>query len=119
MASVQNVMKNDTPLMDSNFEKYNLAKDYNKLYDYSVRGNEKHIKDKYAKRVYNLSLKEIYNNFFSNMVLILNETVDYVYSPNKSFNNFMEIFTKNDRLVYVGILLIVLSFIIHFVFQSS
>ena len=64
MASVQNVMKSGTSLLDSDFEKYNLAKDYNKLYDYTVRGNEKEIKDKYAKRVYNLSLKEIYNNFF-------------------------------------------------------
>ena len=70
--------------------------------------------------VYNLTIKQLYKNTLQTMIDIINDIVD-VYSKKDYINNnnyiyiLLYIFTKNNRTIYVGIILIFLSFIIYFI----
>jgi hypothetical protein len=72
------------------------------------------------KPIYNLTIKEIYKNTLQSLIDIITDIVD-VYSKKDYVNNnnyiyiLMNIFTKDDRKIYVGIMLLVLSFIVYFI----
>jgi len=72
------------------------------------------------KPVYNLTIKQLYKNTLQTMIDIINDIVD-VYSKKDYINNnnyiyiLLYIFTKNNRTIYAGIILIFLSFIIYFI----
>jgi hypothetical protein len=72
------------------------------------------------KPIYNLTIKEIYKKTLQSLIDIITDIVD-VYSKKDYVNNnnhiyiLMNIFTKDDRKIYVGIMLLVLSFIVYFI----
>lgn len=77
-------------------------------------------KDLKIKPIYNLTIKELYKNTLQSLIDILTDIVD-VYSKKDYINNnnyiyiLLNIFTKDDRKIYVGIMLVILSFIVYFV----
>lgn len=77
-------------------------------------------KDIQVKPVYNLTIKELYKNTLQTLIDIITDIVD-VYSKKDYVNNnnyiyiLLSIFMKDDRKIYVGIMLVVLSFIVYFV----
>jgi hypothetical protein len=77
-------------------------------------------KDLQIKPIYNLTIKELYKNTLQSLIDIITDIVD-VYSKKDYVNNnnyiyiLLNIFTKNDRKIYVGIILVILSFIVYFV----
>jgi hypothetical protein len=61
-----------------------------------------------------LSVGKIYENTIQTIIDIINEIV-YI-SDNKNFYyQIINIVNKNDRLFYIGIILIILSFVIYFI----
>ena len=73
------------------------------------------------KQFYNLSLKEIISNLNKTIINVLNDITDYSYSEKKEKSSieFTKIFTKKDRLIYMGIFSIIISFILLFIFITS
>jgi hypothetical protein len=77
-------------------------------------------KDLTIKSIYNLTIKEIYKKTLQSLIDIITDIVD-VYSKKDYVNNnnymyiLLNIFTKDDRKIYVGIMLLVLSFIVYFI----
>ena len=77
-------------------------------------------KDLQTKPIYNLTIKELYKNTLQTLIDIITDIVD-VYSKKDYVNSnnyiyiLLSIFTKDDRKIYVGIMLVVLSFIVYFV----
>jgi hypothetical protein len=77
-------------------------------------------KNQNIKPIYNLTIKELYKNTLQTLIDIINDIVD-VYSKKNYINNnnyifiLYNIFTKDNRKIYVGILFIILSFIIYFI----
>lgn len=77
-------------------------------------------KDIQVKPVYNLTIKELYKNTLQTLIDIITDIVD-VYSKKDYVNSnnyiyiLLSIFMKDDRKIYVGIMLVVLSFIVYFV----
>jgi len=77
-------------------------------------------KDLTIKPIYNLTIKEIYKKTLQSLIDIITDIVD-VYSKKDYVNNnnymyiLLNIFTKDDRKIYVGIMLLVLSFIVYFI----
>jgi hypothetical protein len=77
-------------------------------------------KDLQIKPIYNLTIKELYKNTLQTLIDIITDIVD-VYSKKDYVNSnnyiyiLLSIFTKDDRKIYVGIMLVVLSFIVYFV----
>jgi hypothetical protein len=77
-------------------------------------------KDLQIKPIYNLTIKELYKNTLQSLIDIITDIVD-VYSKKDYVNNnnyiyiLLNIFTKDNRKIYVGIMLVILSFIVYFV----
>ena len=75
---------------------------------------------KKKERIYNLSIKQIINNASKVYIDIINEIT--ISIDNKEFNieQVIKIFTLKDRLIYVGILIVVLSlFLDSFLYQIN
>jgi hypothetical protein len=77
-------------------------------------------KDLQIKPIYNLTIKELYKNTLQSLIDIITDIVD-VYSKKDYVNNnnyiyiLLNIFTKDNRKIYVGIMLVILSFIVYFI----
>ena len=112
-------LKDEGQFTISDYQKYMKSKEYEKLYNFGNKNTQKNIENKHNERIYNLSISKIARNFTINFLDILNELVDYFYKIiNKkeqiNFNKFIIIFIKNERLIYTGILLVLLSLFVYF-----
>ena len=71
-----------------------------KYLDNTLKGLEKKKRqeEKYNKRVYNLSMKTLFENFFTNWTYIINEMTDLMYDPenSKDINNYIIIILMTD-----------------------
>ena len=117
----KNILQSPDTYTMSDFQKQQLAESYKKLYSKTIYENEKLDQEKYNKRVYNLSLKTLFENFFTTRTHIVNDITEivYYYNNNKNFNNYIIILTKNERIIYVGIMFILLSLICYFIFLTN
>ncbi len=74
--------------------------------------------------IFELSVKELYRRTLQSSIDIINELSETIseknYISNTTFRRkLFEIFTKPERRLYVGILLILLSFILYFIDSSA
>lgn len=116
-----NIINSGSDFTRSDYEKMKIAESYRKLYEMSNMENGRRMKETYDKRVYNLSFKDLFDNFFTVWTSIINEMTVLVNddSKNKDFRNYMIILSKEDRLLYVGLMMIVLSLMLYFIFFTS
>jgi len=71
---------------------------------------------------FNFSIIDIYKNTIQTIIDIINEITNlFDISPNYNniFRKILRIIFKNDRMFYIGIILIILSFIIYFIDGAS
>jgi hypothetical protein len=113
-----NILKIDDMFTMSDFEKVMLAKQYDKLYRNSIEENKNLIEKEEDKRIYNLSMKDIVYNLSTTITQIINDII-ILSKSSYSFNDYINIFVKDNRIIYIGILFIILSFIFLFIFLSS
>ena len=72
------------------------------------------------KPIYNLTIKEVYKNTLQTLIDIINDIVE-AYNKKDYINNnnyiyiLLNIFTKDNRNIYVGIMILILSFIVYFI----
>jgi hypothetical protein len=117
--NLSNILKNESIITLNDYEKYKLNEEYNKLYTNSNIANNEINEKKYNERFYNLSLKDIFNNLIKTLVDILNELSNYIENKNKDKRELLEIFIKEQRLIYVGVFLIIISLMLFFIDISS
>ena len=77
-----------------------------------------------SKRVYEYTLSDIYNGTIQTTIDVINETTDLMserkYLSNQKYSErLLSIFFKEDRRYFIGVILILLSFIIYFIDGSS
>jgi len=116
----KDILENANIYTMSDFQKLKLAESYKKLYSDTVLENDKRKKQQYDKRIYNLSLKDLFENFFTVWTQIITEMTTLIYDNdnNKSWNNYIILFTKNDRIIYVGIMFVLVGLILYFIFLT-
>lgn len=117
--NLSNILKNESIITLNDYEKYKLNEEYNKLYTNSNIANNEINEKKYNERFYNLSLKNIFNNLIKTLVDILNDLSNYIENKNKDKRELLEIFIKEERLIYVGVFLIIISLMLFFINISS
>jgi hypothetical protein len=117
--NLSNILKNESIITLNDYEKYKLNEEYNKLYTNSNIANNEINEKKYNERFYNLSLKDIFNNLIKTLVDILNDLSNYIENKNKDKIELLEIFIKKERLIYVGVFLIIISLMLFFINISS
>ena len=63
-----------------------------------------------------LNIGDIYKNTIQTIIDIINDLV-FLFNDNnyKNYNQIIEIIFKNDRMFYVGVIFIILSFVIYFI----
>jgi hypothetical protein len=61
-----------------------------------------------------LSVGKLYENTIQTIIDIINEVV-YITDNKNYYYQIINIVNKNDRLFYIGIILIILSFVIYFI----
>jgi hypothetical protein len=65
-----------------------------------------------------LNVGDIYKNTIQTIIDIINDIIfltNDTYYNNKLYNNILNIIFKKDRIFYVGIIFIILSFVIYFI----
>jgi Holliday junction resolvase RusA-like endonuclease len=77
--------------------------------------NEEHHKTKTKTKIYNLSIKDICDNLSKTVIDMLNEFSIYRHDENKRWNDYVRIITQEDRLIYVGIIFVIVSLIVFFI----
>lgn len=117
----QNILENANTYTLSDFQKLKLAESYKKLYTNTVLENKKRQEAQYNKRIYNLSLKSLFEQFFTVWTHIISEITELIYDDNnnKDWNNYIIIFTKEGRIIFVGIMFVLVALIMYFIFLTK
>ena len=67
----------------------------------------------------NLTIIDIYKNTIQTIIDIINDTMVIIDNSSSSssnyFTNIIQVFFKEYRMFYIGIILIILSFVIYFI----
>lgn len=111
----KNILKDEFTLDKSDYEKLQNIKQENELKSLQYQENDKQKIIKENKNIYNMSLYTLFNRLSKVSVEILDEITIYSAQKEKNLNNFFIILTKEDRLIYVGILLVLLSLALWFI----
>lgn len=110
------VLQNDSTVTLSDYQKRALAESYAKLSAQNQIANEE-IQTKYKQaRVYELSLKDLGQNWVATMAIVSQEIYQWLALTPKerTMQKFMEIIGKEDRMIYVGITLVFASLFMYF-----
>jgi hypothetical protein len=105
-----NVLKQDYTIDYSNYEKLKIAEQYNKLYSNTYEVNKNKYTLEANNKVFNIDTKNFLKKTSQVYINIINDISLYLASNDKSLNKLGIIFAKNDNLIYIGILFIILSF---------
>lgn len=111
----KNILKDKFTLEKSDFEKLKQAQQNNELNMLSYQENEKAKVLKENKNIYNMSINSLFSKLSIVSMELLEDLTIFINQKNKNINNFFIIFTKDDRLIYVGMLLILLAMSLWFI----
>jgi hypothetical protein len=109
-----NVLKKDYTLNYTDYEKLKIAEQYNRLYSNVYETNKSNVDINENKKIYNLSLNDLLNKSGGVYINLLND-LSIFFSKNssdKSINKLGLIITKEDNLLYIGVLVLFLSFLL-------
>ena len=104
------VLKNNFNFNYSDYQKLKLAEQYNELYSKQFTTNMENEKIVENKKIFNLSLNDLFKNTSVTFSSLLNDLVIYYNQDHKTLNEFILIFTKQQRLIYLGIIIILFAF---------
>jgi len=74
-------------------------------------------KNKEENDFFNYSITELYNNTLKTVIDIINDFMKIIDNTDRNnyLMSFLQIFFKEQRMFYIGIILIILSFVIYFI----
>lgn len=106
------VLKKDFTLDITDYEKLKIAQQYNKLYTNIFETNKENEKSKENKKIFNMSIKELINNSGKVYISLIND-LSIFFSDGEEYININKlglILTKEDNLLYIGILILIIAF---------
>ena len=65
--------------------------------------------EKVKPKIYNLSVKDLSRNLTETFIDMINEFSLYTNDENKKLTDYVRIITHEDRLIYVGIIFVIIS----------
>lgn len=104
------ILKDNYTIDKTNYEKIKLSEEYNQLYSNEYRENLKNKQEYDNEKIFNLSFSKLIKNASIVYMEIVSELSNYLQKENKTLNELGLIFTNGDRLLYIGLLILVLSF---------
>ena len=109
-----NILKKDFTLNYSDYQKLKISEQYNKLYSNIYDKNQVNIEQNENKKIYNLSFNDLINKSGTVYINLLNDLALYfsINNKDKNINKLGQILVKDDNLIYIGLLILVLSFLL-------
>ena len=108
-----NILKKNLSLDYTDYEKLKINEQYNRLYLNAYNENKKEAEIKENIKIYNLSFTELLKNSINVYIELLNDiSVLFDSKSNVTINKLGIILTKNDNLMYIGILIFILAFLL-------
>jgi hypothetical protein len=109
-----NVLKKDYTLNYTDYEKLKIGEQYNKLYSNIYEKNKENIEIYENKKIYNLSINELVKRSGLVYINLINDLSIFfsINNKDKSINKLGIIITKDDNLLYIGVLILLLSFLL-------
>ena len=109
-----NILKKDFTLNYSDYQKLKISEQYNKLYSNIYDKNKINIEENENKKIYNLSFSDLINKSGLVYINLLNDLAIFfsINNTDKSLNKLGKILVKDDNLIYIGVLILVLSFLL-------
>jgi hypothetical protein len=115
--------KTDYEIIPKNVENYIEKQIENKLNNLMETLPDKLPDKDLKKNAYNLTIRELYKNTLQTIIDIINDVIELNNSKITDVNYYITkviyILTEDDRKLYVGIILVILSFIIYFIDGAS
>jgi hypothetical protein len=108
----ENILKNDFTLDYNDYEKLKIAEQYNKLYSNIYGVNKENIALNENNKIFDFNSPDFLKKSGKTYISIMNDFVLYINDPNKSFNKFGIIFTKDNNLIYIGFAILIFSFML-------
>ena len=120
-SSTTNILKKDFTLNYSDYEKLKIAEQYNKLYSDIYEQNKSDVTSNENKKIYNLSLSELVNNSGKVYINLLNDIAIFFSTENKdkTINKLGLVLTKEQNLLYIGLLILILAFFLWIIQVTS
>lgn len=115
MVNETKILKSKDLFTENDYENIMIARQYNKLYQISKDENKRKQQEFDNKKFYNLSFSQLGTNLSVTFMEMLNEFTIYSQDEDQDINDLFIIFTKGGRLIYVGLILIILSILLYFV----
>lgn len=120
MFSEMLVLKDKFSKTMSAVDKRRLSEEYDKLYKFNYEINRVNNKIEDRKDFMNLSIREIIDKLASTLILIINDIIELYYNPsNMRLENILNILIKDDRMIYSGVILIIISILLFFIFTTK
>ncbi len=117
----KNILKKDYTLDYSDYEKLKISEQYNKIYNEIYNKNKEEAIIYENKKIYNLSFDVLFKNASKTYISILNDLAIFfsVDNKDKSINKLGYILTKDQNLLYIGLLITALSFMLWLIDVTS
>lgn len=116
----KNIISYNDMFSMTDYQKIKMQEQYNQLYHKGRDVNEREAERKEGERFYNLSLKQIMINLIDRLVKILNAFVDFINDDReKTVSRVVEIITEGDRLIYLGLFIIIIAMFLFFIGGTS
>jgi hypothetical protein len=108
----ENILKNNFTLDYNDYEKLKIAEQYNKLYSNIYGVNKENIALNENNKIFDINSPEFLRKSGSAYISIMNDITLFFDDPNKSYNKFGIIFTKENNLIYIGFAILIFSFML-------
>lgn len=112
------VIRNNGMLTMSDYQKFKIYEQNQKLYDMSQVSTDKAIEQKKEERFYNLSLKHIIENMVTYIVNLMNAITMTIHTGDTS-HLINATVANGDGLIYLGVILVLVSLIFYFIDITS
>lgn len=99
------------------FEVDNLREQQRRLQFFSDKTNEERLQAQEQDVFINLSLVQLFRNLSQTIIKIINDLLEI--TQDTSLNDIILIFIKDDRLIYIGIILFIIAFSIYIIGSTS
>ena len=109
-----NILKKDYTLEYTDYQKLKMSEQYNKLYNEIYNKNEENVVSKENEKIYNLSFNKLFQNAGKVYIDIINDISIFYSDENKdkNLNKLGYILTKNNNILYIGLFILILSFLL-------
>lgn len=107
------ILNTNSTVTLSDYQRHKLAKTYQKLAKMSVDENDEIKTDTKKTHIFEMNLKDLGEKFIRTWTQIIPEFYMWIAGP-RNLQDLMEIFVQEDRMIYVGLMCILVGLFCYF-----